>query len=98
MGALEAMGAGVPVVVTHNCNMPEVTEFQAGWEIDAKAGALTSALEAALRNAPERNRELGHRGGDLITSRYNSRHIAAAMAEVYRYVQNGIPPRNVDLL
>ena len=98
MGALEAMGAGLPVLVTHPCNMPEVAEYQTGWVIDAKVDQLTSALEAALRSHPEQNRELGGRGRALITSRYNSRHIAASMAEVYRYILDGIPPRNVNLL
>ena len=98
MGALEAMGAGVPVLVTRNCNMPEVTSYRAGWEIAAKAEELTTALKAALRKQPFENKELGSRGGDLITSRYNSRHIAAAMSEVYRYVLNGIPPSTVELL
>ena len=97
MGALEAMGAGLPVVVTRNCNMPEVSEHDAGWEIEATADSLTEALREALTRSPEQNRVTGRRGGDLITSRYNSRHVAQAMSEVYGYILNGISPANVEL-
>jgi len=97
MGALEAMGAGLPVVVTRNCNMPEVSDHDAGWEIDANEASLTAALGEALDQSPEKNRVMGRRGGDLITSRYNSRHVARAMSEVYGYVLKGISPRNVEL-
>ena len=98
MGALEAMGAGVPVIVTRNCNMPEVTEFGAGWEIDANVGDLTAALENVLRGTGEDAKLSGLRGSDLITMRYNSRHVAQLMSEVYRFVVTGIRPTNVLIL
>ena len=97
MGALEAMGAGLPVVVTRNCNMPEVSAYGAGWEVDANAKSLTLALEEAFTHSPSENQARGRRGGDLITSRYNSRHVARMMSEVYGYVLNGISPKNVEL-
>ncbi len=98
MGALEAMGAGLPVIVTRHCNMPEVTRYGGGWEVEANPEALATALDSALHQTVIENRAAGRRGSDLITNRYNSRHVATAMAEVYRYIANGIPPENVTLL
>ena len=98
MGVLEALGAGVPVIVTRQCNMPEAREYEAGWEIEATVEDLGGALRSVLGRAREENARTGRRGSDLVTSRYNSRQVAAAMAEVYQYVLNGIPTRNVTLL
>ncbi len=97
MSALEALGAGVPVIVTRNCNMPEVTQYDAGWEIQANIEELTAALQAALERTTAENSISGRRGSDLITMRYNSRHVARLLAEVYGYVLNGIPTTNVVL-
>ena len=95
MGALEAMGAGLPVIVTRGCNMPEVSQYAAGWEIDATSQAITEALVAAYGRTTTENRAMGRRGGDLITSVYNARHVAEAMSEVYGYVLHGIPTRKI---
>lgn len=44
MALLEAMGVGLPVIATRACNMPEITTYGAGWEIEATADDVTSAL------------------------------------------------------
>ncbi|MGI4830214.1 MAG: glycosyltransferase [Janthinobacterium lividum] len=98
MGVLEAMGAGVPVIVTRNCNMPEVLDVDAGWVIAPDAAELQQALEAMLGAEPQENRAKGAHGARLITNRYNARHVAQQTAEVYEYVRNGIPPVSADLL
>lgn len=98
MGVLEAMGAGVPAIVTQNCNLPEIAEYRVGWEIEANAAALSAAIQEALEQSPQQNQVTGRRGCDLVTKRYNSRHVAQAMAEVYGYVLSGIPPKTVELL
>ena len=97
MGALEALGAGLPVIVTRNCNMPEVTRHGAGWEIEPNALELTAALQDTLRESPESNRRMGAHGAELVTARYNPRHVANEMANLYEYVLGGIPPTNVEL-
>ena len=91
MGALEAMGAGVPVLVTRNCNMPEVTGCDAGWEIGPNAAELAETLDDLLGRSPAENEATGARGAKLITSRYNPRNVASQMADLYEFVQTGIP-------
>ena len=97
MGVLEAMGAGLPVIVTRNCNMPEVRREDAGWEVAADAGELASALQELLGNSPEENRSMGARGAYLVTNRYNPRHVAREMADLYDYALNGIRMENVEM-
>lgn len=98
MSVLEAMGAGLPVLVTRACNMPEVTTLGAGWEFEANTRDLTKALEDFLSKTPEQNRHTGSRGAELITNRYNPRHVARQMADLYSFVQSGIQPKQIQLL
>ncbi len=97
MSVLEALGAGLPVIVTRNCNMPEVQEQGAGWEIAAEPFALQAALRAMLSQTPEQNRAMGRRGADLVAQRYSSDRVAMAMGEVYRYVLDGTQPFTIEL-
>lgn len=94
MALLEAMGIGLPVIATRACNMPEITEANAGWEIDATIEALTSALGDLLDHAPEQHWVKGRNGASLIADRYSPARVARQTAEVYAFVLGGSTPEN----
>ena len=98
MGVLEALGMGLPVIVTEPCNMPEVEEVRAGWQIQPTLPDVTRALTELLANAPQTNAALGENGAALIQSRYTWPIVAAQMAEVYRWLAGGPAPHSVDLV
>ena len=98
MALLEAMGAGLPVIATRACNMPEITTFNAGWEIDAKVAALTSSLGDFLERSVEENEAKGRNGARLMAARYSPALVATQMAEVYRFALDGTRPSSVELL
>lgn len=98
MSVLEALGAGVPVIITRNCNMPAVSRIGAGWEIAPEVDEARQALQALLQRAPEQNREMGMRGAQLIATRYQPSRIALEMGELYEFVANGRKPRELDVL
>lgn len=89
MSVLEAMGAGVPVLLTHACHMPEVSQAQAGWEIDARVEPLIELLQFILSRSPEANRETGRRGAQLIAERYGPAKVAEQMAALYEFALHG---------
>ncbi len=89
IATLEAMGAGLPVIVTENCNLPEVVEERAGWQVQAEQQSLTAALEAWLQNPPAENRTTGLRGAALVRQRYSWATVSAQMAELYAWVEAG---------
>jgi len=98
VSALEAMGVGLPVIVTEQCNLPAVKDLHAGWQIQSEVGQLTSAIRELLSNAPGTNARIGSRGRNLVLTRYNWSTVSEQMAELYRWVQGGPLPSNVDLV
>jgi glycosyltransferase involved in cell wall biosynthesis len=98
VGVLEAMGMGLPVIVTEPCNMPEVEECRTGWQIEPTLVALKRALREALGNQPNRNAVIGRLGARLVANRFSWTTVARQMGEVYSWVLGGPQPRNVKLL
>jgi glycosyltransferase involved in cell wall biosynthesis len=97
VAALEAMGVGLPVILTRHCHMPEVRRLDAGWEIEATTPALTLALEEMLANSSAANAAIGGRARRLVCDRYSWPVVAAQMADLYRWVQGGPSPHSFDV-
>lgn len=97
MGVLEALGAGVPVLLTRGCNMPEAAAAGAGWEIEPAVQPLEAVLRAALGRQPEANRAMGQRGAALIQARYSPERVARQMAAVYRFALTGTQDAELTL-
>lgn len=98
MSVLEAMGAGVPVLITHACHMPEVTAEGAGWEIEAAVEPLAEALLRILKSTPEQNGAAGLRAARLVAERYSPGRVTHQMAELYEFVLRGRRPASFELL
>jgi glycosyltransferase involved in cell wall biosynthesis len=95
---LEAMGMGLPVIVTWPCNMPEVREFQTGWVIPTTVPALTAAVSELFQNTPQTNGQIGARGKDLIATRFTWPIVAQQMADFYSWVQGAPAPATLNLI
>jgi poly(glycerol-phosphate) alpha-glucosyltransferase len=82
VAAVEALGAGLPCVLSDECNLPEVAENDAGWVVkpdaDAAAEALTELLGDPLLTAAR-----GKRARQLVAERFTWDRIAARTVEVY---------------
>ncbi len=89
IATLEAMGAGLPVIVSEHCNLPEVHQVRAGWQVRAEEDDLASAVQSWLDNSSSSNSDMGKRGAALIKQRYSWATVAAQMAELYAWVANG---------
>ena len=98
VSALEAMGAGLPVVVTEQCNLPDVAKFETGWTIKPVADQIAASLREFLQNSQNVNRQIGNRGRLLVSKRYNWSLVAKEMSEVYQWVQGGPIPSSVELV
>ncbi len=98
VSVLEAMGVGLPVIVSEHCNLPEVAELEAGWVIPTAVAPLEQALEALLENTSRSNAGIGARGREFVRDHYNWSVVARQMDEIYGWVQGGPAPVHVNLL
>ncbi len=98
VSVLEAMGMGLPVIVTDACNMPEVVQTQAGWQIQQNAASLAGALDEFLVRTPEQNRQTGARGAQLIRNQYTWPNVARKMADLYAWVSGGVKPASFEVV
>jgi glycosyltransferase involved in cell wall biosynthesis len=97
VSTLEAMGVGLPVIVTRQCNLPEVVSYGTGWQIEPDIESLVSALNECLGNSELTNREIGSRGRDLVSKQYSWPTVGKQMSELYTYVERGCLPQSFEL-
>ncbi len=95
---LEALGMGLPVIVSDRCHMPEVRQAAAGWEITPDLAALTLGLKQFLSASATANMEMGKRGRQLVAEKFSWPVVARQMAELYAWVQGGARPVSFKLL
>jgi len=86
IAVLEAMAAGLPVVVTPEVGLSrEVEEAGAGLVLNGDPGVLGPGLKALLAD-PARLREMGARGRELAARRFAWNGIARKMELIYQQV------------
>jgi glycosyltransferase involved in cell wall biosynthesis len=85
MALLEAMGAGLPVLISPGCNMPEVAETGAGLIVEPQIEPLAAALSDLLTNETARH-VMGRAAQQLVTDRFAWEGIVRRMEAVYKTV------------
>lgn len=79
----EALGCGVPVVISENCHFPEVEAVGAGIVTPLEPPAIAGALVKVVSDA-ELRRRMGEAGRRLVEKELNWPAIAARTIEMYR--------------
>lgn len=97
VSVLEAMGMGLPVIITENCNVPEVRDHNCGWVVKSNAVELQSALAEFLTSPSSRLAQLGSSGRHLVATRYGWGVIGKQMTSVYRWMADGRRPDDVEI-
>jgi glycosyltransferase involved in cell wall biosynthesis len=82
MAITEAMACSVPVVISHECHFPEVSEVQAGVETALESREIADALTRILQD-DTLARQMGTNGCELVRSRYTWEKIAALSVDAY---------------
>jgi glycosyltransferase involved in cell wall biosynthesis len=85
ISTLEALASGLPVIITRQCQFPEVADAGAGLVIDHDAGQLHEAL-AHLLDHPEEGREMGRRGRQMVIQKYTWDSVAVQVRQLYSTV------------
>ncbi len=82
MVALEAMAAGLPVILSPGCNLPEVGEVGAGVVVEPRVETVEAALRDLLPDESKR-RQMGHRARILVNERFTWDSVAAQLEAAY---------------
>lgn len=86
--ALEAMLSGLPVIITHQCNFPEIAENKAGLIINPKEDELTEAITKLLEN-PSFIKEMGENGQGLVREKFAWDNVADQTLDLYKMAIRG---------
>src|ERR1035437_2598930 len=92
VAVLEALAVGVPVVITRQCNFPEVTQYRCGWVTEAAAESVGSALAECLSISEAARCDLSTNARGLIERRYDWRVIGGQMAALYDWLRGAPKP------
>ncbi len=98
VAALEALAMGIPVILSGECHLPQVAEHGAGWIVQTDVPSLARALETALESSAEERQRRGQNARDLAQREFSWSSVAARMAQVYRWVNGGKFPTDVDIV
>jgi poly(glycerol-phosphate) alpha-glucosyltransferase len=83
MAALEALAAGIPVLLSPACHLPEVEAAGAGQIVPPDPEPLAEALRAALTRSPAERARMGAAGRALVERRFTWDRVAEAYEGVY---------------
>lgn len=98
IAVLEALAARRPVVITRQCNFPEIEEKGAGVQIDPDKDQLADALISLLSLPSHSIASMGQIGRALVDERFNWKVIARHASEVYDWIRGGPLPRSVEVI
>jgi len=85
LSVVEAMAAGVPVVVTRTCPWPDIERGRCGFWVEHTPQAIAAAL-IDLAERPDCARAMGERGARLARDKYSWNAIGEALAGCYERV------------
>ena len=89
MSIIEAMGRGLPVLITNRCHLNEVCDWDAGEVTEPTVDGLASGLAKLLSNEDFRLREIGANGAKIVSEQYTWPKVALRLERVV----SGLEPR-----
>jgi glycosyltransferase involved in cell wall biosynthesis len=96
MAITEALGCGLPVVISPACHYPEVEEVGAGRIVELEPKAIAQALVPFMRDSALRARS-GAAGRALVLSRFTWPSVAAACIAAYERARSRAAPAVVPV-
>jgi glycosyltransferase involved in cell wall biosynthesis len=86
MAPLEAMATGLPVLLTAECNLPEVERASAGWVCAAQAEAVAATLAVAIEADDAELQQRGQAGRRLVEESFNWEKTVATLREACQQI------------
>ena len=86
MAPLEAMAYRTPVVLTKQCNLREVEQYNAGRVCDATLESLEHVLSDVLTLEPSILSVMGDNARSLVEAKYSWQRVSGQLLQVYRWM------------
>lgn len=86
MSILEAMAAGLPVVISDACNMPEVQEMGAGRVVASDRRSVASALRQLVSITDEERKTMGARAREIVRKQFSWSILTPRYLKLYQDV------------
>ena len=80
---LEALGAGLPVIISPACHFPESIAANCGWEVVPEQNQLAATLRQALAMDPAKLSEMGERGRKLVARDFTWPRVGERAAHIF---------------
>ena len=84
----EALAAGIPVIISRACHLPEVEEFEAGIVCDNTEESLRNSLGRLLGNSALRE-QMSDNARLLAASRYDVKEVVGKLGDIYIDILSG---------
>lgn len=84
MSIIEALAAGVPVLISEACNMPEVQLRDAGRIVEPHRGAIAAGIKELVTMTDEQRRAIGRCGRELARSSFDWELLIPKYQEMYK--------------
>jgi len=91
MAPLEAMAHGVPVLITRQCNLPDIGVFGAGMLCDPEAESLHGALDELIGKSSTELLAMGDRARLMVVERFSRDHVVAQLRTTYLWMLGKAP-------
>jgi glycosyltransferase involved in cell wall biosynthesis len=91
MAILEAAAAGLPIMLTPQCNFPELAKAGGALEISPDAANCEAGLRELLALPGSERQSMGQRGKAMVGRYYTWSRIADNMLGVYHWLTGGGP-------
>lgn len=88
MAVLEAMGVGLPVIVTEATPIPAITEESCGWRVPADRSNLADAMVGLSKCSTGELLAMGQNGKRVVVSHYTWQQVAGMTLALYRWLNN----------
>ena len=93
MAILEAAAVGLPILLTRECNFPELAKAGAAIEITTDAAGIEAGFGQLMGFSNDQRKNMGRRGRELVTHSYTWPAVGGQMREVYHWLSGkGVRP------
>jgi len=98
VATLEALGCGLPIIISEQCNLPEVEESGAGWQIRTDVDELARTLITALDTSPATYATMSSRAEALAQKNFSWKSVTDSIDQLYQWINGGPRPSSVEFL